>query len=161
MLYVTRRAGFSASHRLFNPTYSDRRNEEVFDKCNNPRGHGHNYTIEVTVRGVPDPETGYVIDLKRLARIIDEAILSHVDHRHLNYDVEFLRGVIPTAENLAVVFWERLLPHISGGQLHALRLYESENNFVDYQGEPVEIARYAEIRNQERGIRDETVEAGR
>jgi len=143
MLYVTRRATFSAAHRLYNPTFSDQRNEEVFDKCNNPRGHGHNYTLEVTVRGLPDPATGYVIDLKRLARIIDERILSEVDHRHLNYDVEFLRGVIPTAENLAVAFWQRIAPHIDGGQLHALRLYESENNFVDYRGEPVELVRHA------------------
>lgn len=150
MLYVTRRATFSAAHRLYNPTFSDQRNEDVFDKCNNPRGHGHNYVLEVTVRGLPDPETGYVIDLKRLARIIDERILVEVDHRHLNYDVEFLRGIIPTAENIVVAFWERLAPAIDGGQLHALKLYESENNMVEYFGEPVELVRHEAIAQEER-----------
>jgi 6-pyruvoyltetrahydropterin/6-carboxytetrahydropterin synthase len=146
MVYVTRKANFSAAHRLFNPGFSDERNEQVFDKCNNVRGHGHNYELEVTVRGLPDPETGYVIDLKRLARIMDEHVVDHVDHKHLNFDVEFLRGIIPTAENIAVIFWRRLEPEISRevgerGALHSIRLYESANNFVDYYGEPVEIAR--------------------
>src|SRR5205809_4966301 len=93
MIYVTRRAHFSAAHRLFNPTFSDAKNEAVFDKCNNPLGHGHNYTIEVTVKGLPDPETGYVIDLKKLADLIENIILSKVDHKHLNYDVAELHGV--------------------------------------------------------------------
>ncbi len=142
MIYVTRRAQFSAAHRLYNPTFSDERNETVFDKCNNINGHGHNYTVEVTVKGIPDPETGYVIDLKRLARLIDEEILSRVDHKHLNVDVEFLRGVIPTAENIAVLFWQILEPKIDSGTLHAVKLYESDNNFVEYFGEPVEIVRH-------------------
>jgi len=142
MVYVTRRAHFSASHRLFNPTFSDARNELVFDKCNNVNGHGHNYQLEVTVRGVPDPQTGYVIDLKVLARLIESEILDKVDHKHLNFDVDFLRGVIPTAENLAVTFWGLLEPRITSGTLHSIKLYESENNFVEYFGEPVEIARY-------------------
>ncbi len=149
MVYVTRRAHFSASHRLFNPTFSDARNEQVFDKCNNVNGHGHNYQIEVTVKGRPDPETGYVIDLKVLARLIESEILDKVDHKHLNFDVEFLRGVIPTAENLAVAFWGLLEPRISSGTLHSIKLYESENNFVEYFGEPAEIARYQAVAGEE------------
>ena len=142
MIYVTRKAHFSASHRLFNPGFSDERNEEVFDKCNNLHGHGHNYELEVTVRGVPSPDTGYVIDLKQLSRIMDEYVVDRVDHKHLNFDVDFLRGVIPTAENIAIVFWQILAPKIPSGELHSIRLYESANNFVEYFGEPVEVARF-------------------
>ena len=145
MVYVTRKAHFSAAHRLFNPEFSDSMNEEIFDKCNNVRGHGHNYELEVTVKGVPDPATGYVIDLKRLARIMDEEILEKVDHKHLNHDVDFLRGVIPTAENLAILFWQILEPNITSGTLHSVRLYESDNNYVEYFGEPVEIPRYGSV----------------
>lgn len=145
MIYITRRAQFSASHRLYNPTYSPERNEAVFDKCNNINGHGHNYTIEVTVRGLPDPATGYVMDLKRLAKVIDREILEKVDHKHLNHDVEMLRGVIPTAENIAVIFWQAIEPAITGGKLHGVKVFESDNNFVEYFGEPVEIPRYSEL----------------
>lgn len=143
MVYVTRKAHFSAAHRLYNPTFSPERNDAVFDKCNNPRGHGHNYTIEVTVAGIPDPLTGYVIDLKKLAALIDEFILERVDHKHLNYDVPELRGIIPTAENIAIVFWRLLAPRIEAGKLFSLRVFESDNNFVEYKGEPVgEFPRY-------------------
>lgn len=142
MIYVTRRAHFSAAHRLFNPSFSDSRNEEIFDKCNNFHGHGHNYRLEVTVKGVPDPETGYVIDLKVLARIMDEEIIDKVDHKHLNIDVDFLRGIIPTAENIAIIFWGILEPKILSGTLHSIKLFESDNNFVEYFGEPVRIPRY-------------------
>jgi 6-pyruvoyltetrahydropterin/6-carboxytetrahydropterin synthase len=137
MVYVTRKAHFSAAHRLYNPKFSDEKNEAVFDKCNNPRGHGHNYTIEVTVAGHPDPDTGYVIDLKRLADIMDEVLIDKVDHKHLNYDVPELRGVIPTAENIALVFWSLLEPHIKDGKLYSIRVAESDNNFAEYRGEPV------------------------
>jgi 6-pyruvoyltetrahydropterin/6-carboxytetrahydropterin synthase len=141
MVYVTRKAHFSASHRLFNPDFSDEKNEEIFDKCNNLNGHGHNYEIEVTVKGMPDPQTGYVIDLKKLAGLIESEVLDKVDHKHLNHDVDFLRGVIPTAENVAVLIWQILEPRISSGRLHSVRLYESANNFVEYFGEPVQILR--------------------
>ncbi len=142
MIYVTRKAHFAASHRLFNPEFSDQKNDQIFDKCNNLNGHGHNYVLEVTVAGTPDPETGYVIDLKILARLINEQVIDFVDHKHLNFDVDFLQGVIPTAENLAVIFWSRLEQVLPSGQLHSLRLYESDNNFVEYRGAPVEIPRY-------------------
>jgi 6-pyruvoyltetrahydropterin/6-carboxytetrahydropterin synthase len=142
MVYVTRKETFSAAHRLYNPTFSDERNEAVFDKCNNLHGHGHNYTLEVTVRGVPDPETGYVIDLKRLRDIIDEVIIDKVDHKHLNYDVDFLHGIIPTVENLCVVFWQQLEHRLPSGELHRIRVFESDNNVADYYGEPVDLVRW-------------------
>lgn len=146
MVYVTRKAHFSAAHRLYNPTFSNERNDAVFDKCNNPMGHGHNYTVEVTVAGIPDALTGYVIDLKKLASLMDELIIDRVDHKHLNYDVPELQGIIPTAENIAVVFWQILEPKITEGKLHAVRVYESDNNYVEYRGEPVgEIPRYENV----------------
>ncbi len=135
MIYITRKEQFSASHRLFNPEWSDERNASVFGKCNNPHGHGHNYEIEVTVAGLPPRETGMVMDLKKLADVIREEIVEKVDHKHLNLDVEFFKDIIPTAENMAVVFWKILKPKITEGRLHSIRVYESENNFVEYRGE--------------------------
>lgn len=135
MVYVTRRATFSASHRLFNPDRSERENQQMFGRCANPNGHGHNYTLEVTVSGEPGSETGYVLDLKTLKDIITREILDKVDHKHLNHDVDFLRGVIPTAENIVVAFWKVLAPRIPSGRLHSLRLQETENNSVEYRGE--------------------------
>ncbi|MFM6955310.1 MAG: 6-pyruvoyl trahydropterin synthase family protein [Ignavibacteria bacterium] len=142
MVYVTRKMHFSAAHRLFNPTFSHEKNEQIFDKCNNPLGHGHNYTLEVTVKGIPDPETGYVIDLKKLRDIIEEFVVDKVDHKHLNYDVDFLRGIIPTAENLAICFWSILESKIPSGTMHSIKLFESDQNFVEYFGEPVRIPVY-------------------
>jgi len=142
MIYVTRKATFSASHRLFNPTFSDQKNDEVFDKCNNFFGHGHNYVLEVTVKGLPDPLTGYVIDLKELKRILDDRIVDKVDHKHLNYDVDFLHGVIPTVENLCVAFWQQLAGYLPSGELHAIKLWESEQNVAEYFGAPIELPRY-------------------
>lgn len=135
MVYVTRKAHFSAAHRLFNPAWSDEKNASIFGKCNNPRGHGHNYDLEVTVAGDPPRETGMVIDLKKLADIIEAELIEAVDHKHLNEDVGFLRGVIPTAENMAIAFWKILAPKITEGRLVSIKLYESENNFVEYRGE--------------------------
>ncbi len=134
MVYVTRKAGFSASHRLYNPSWPDEKNRAVFGKCNNPNGHGHNYELEVTVGGDPPSETGMVIDLKKLADIIDRVIVERVDHKHMNQDVDFMRGIIPTAENMAVAFWKLLQPEIKEGTLISIRLYESYNNFVEYRG---------------------------
>jgi 6-pyruvoyltetrahydropterin/6-carboxytetrahydropterin synthase len=143
MVYVTRKCHFSAAHRLYNPEFSNEKNDAIFDKCNNFWGHGHNYDIEVTVAGVPDPETGYVIDLKQLRDIIEVEILEKVDHKHLNHDVDFMQGIIPTAENLAIMFWKILEPVLPSGKLHSIKLFESENNFVEYFGEPVTLKRYA------------------
>jgi 6-pyruvoyltetrahydropterin/6-carboxytetrahydropterin synthase len=148
MVYVTRKCHFSASHRLYNPEFSNEKNDAIFDKCNNPRGHGHNYVLEVTVVGQPDPETGYVIDLKKLRDIMEEHIIEKVDHKHLNYDVDFLQGIIPTAENIAVMFWQILESRLPSGKLHSIKLFESDNNFVEYFGAPVTLRRFA-VRHEE------------
>jgi 6-pyruvoyltetrahydropterin/6-carboxytetrahydropterin synthase len=142
MVYVTRKMQFSAAHRLYNPTFDLEKNNLIFDKCNNLKGHGHNYSLEVTVKGLPDPETGYVIDLKYLRDLVDLHIVDKVDHKHLNYDVDFLKGIIPTAENIAVCFWRILDPQIVQGKLHSIKLFESDQNFVEYFGDPVTIPIY-------------------
>ncbi len=135
MIYVTRKADFSASHRLYNPKWSDEKNDQVFDKCNNKNGHGHNYILEVTVCGDIDSDTGYVSDLKQLKKIIYDVIIKKVDHKNLNVDVDFLRGIIPTAENIASAFWNQLQDKILHGKLHSIRLHETERNMVEYKGE--------------------------
>ena len=135
MVYVTRKAHFAAAHRLYNPAWSDEENSRVFGKCNNLNGHGHNYNIEVTVAGYPPSETGMVIDLKELAEIVDREVIERVDHKHLNLDVDFMNGVIPTAENIAIAFWKILESRIPRGKLYSIKLYESENNMVEYRGE--------------------------
>lgn len=135
MTYVTRREHFSAGHRLYHPEWDDQRNEDVFGKCSNPSGHGHNYYVEVTVAGEVDPVTGYVVDLKELKEVIHARVITLVDHRNLNTDVPFLHGIIPTAENIAIGIWKQLVDHIPQGRLHQVRLYETEKNFVDYRGE--------------------------
>ena len=142
MIYVTRKVKFSASHRLYNPSLSDEQNEAIFDKCNNFHGHGHNYILEVTVAGIPDVNTGYLIDLKKLKIILESEIISKVDHKHLNFDVEFLKGVIPTVENLAVIFWNILVDLIPTGKLYRIRLFESENSYAEYFGEPMDVKRF-------------------
>ena len=135
MVHVSRRATFSASHRLYNPDFSDAENEAVYGNCSNKNGHGHNYVIEVTVAGEPRPQTGYVIDLKKLKQIIGREIIDRVDHRHFNLDVDFMRDIIPTAENIVKAFWKVLSPKITEGKLYSIRLHETENNVVEYRGE--------------------------
>jgi 6-pyruvoyltetrahydropterin/6-carboxytetrahydropterin synthase len=126
---VTRRVTFAAAHVLRRPEWDDRRNKEVFGQC--AGDHGHNYVLEVSVSGEPDPDTGMVVNLKDLDRAVKQAVVRHVDHRHLNRDVPFLEGVVPTAENLALVFWRQLDGQMGSGQLQRLRLVESENNSVE------------------------------
>lgn len=132
---ITRREEFSASHRLHDPTLSDERNRELYGICNNPNGHGHNYELEATVRGEV-PATGMVMNLTDLMRILRERVLPQVDHKHLNHDVPFLQGVIPTAENVAIALWEQIEPQVRryGCRLHRIRLFESRNSYVDYLG---------------------------
>jgi 6-pyruvoyltetrahydropterin/6-carboxytetrahydropterin synthase len=142
MVYITRRVTFSAAHRLFNPTLSDEENEEIYDKCNNINYHGHNYHLEVTVKGIPDPKTGYLIDLKKLKRIINEHVFQHVDHKNLNIDVPFLEGVITSVENLIAIFWDILKDKLLGCELHRIKIWETENNMVEYYGESFDIPRY-------------------
>jgi len=135
VVYVTRREVFSASHRLTNPDLSDLENDEIYDKCNNPYGHGHNYTLEVVVAGEVNPKTGYVIDLKKLKKIVRKNVISKVDHRHFNFDVEFMKGIIPTSENITIGIWNVLVDKIDEGRLYSVKLYETENNYIEYKGE--------------------------
>lgn len=135
MIFVTRREVFSASHRLYNPNLTDEENEAIFDKCNNYNGHGHNYVLEVVVAGEVNPKTGYVIDLKKLKSIIIENVIKKVDHKNLNLDVDFLKDKIPTAENIAIGIWEQLENKITEGKLYSVKIYETENNYVEYKGQ--------------------------
>ena len=134
MIFITRKIEFSAGHRLFNPDFSDEKNEVTFGLCNNPNGHGHNYVLEVTLSGEVCDDTGMVFDLKELKKLTQREIIDRVDHKNLNVDVDYLKGMIPTAENLAIKFWELLEPKITKGRLHEIKLYESERNYVSYRG---------------------------
>ena len=134
MLYITKITNFSASHRLFNPNLSDEENEKLFDKCNNKNGHGHNYKLEITICGEVNPVSGYVIDLKLLKNIIEEEIIEKVDHTNLNLDVDFLKGTIPSVENLAITFWNILENKLPSGKLYKIKLFETENSYVEYYG---------------------------
>jgi 6-pyruvoyltetrahydropterin/6-carboxytetrahydropterin synthase len=134
-MIVTARLSFSAAHRLHNPNRDAEWNRRTYDKCDNLRGHGHNYFIRVSVRGKIDPETGMVIDLKKLKDIVHERVVDRVDHRNLNEDVDFLQGIVPTAENLARCFWQQLAPAIKQGSLYEIAVEETEKNSVIYRGE--------------------------
>ncbi len=134
MLYITKITNFSASHRLFNPNLSDEENEKLFDKCNNKNGHGHNYKLEITICGEVNPVSGYVIDLKLLKNIIKEEIIEKVDHANLNLDVDFLKGTIPSVENLVIAFWKVLENKLPSGKLYKIKLFETENSYVEYYG---------------------------
>lgn len=133
-VFVTRQVHFNAAHRLHNPAKSARWNAEKFGLCNNPRWHGHNYVLEVTVAGEPDPETGYVIDLGGLKNVLEERIVKACDHRNLNEEVPFLHGVIPSAENLVIAFWNELEPLLRPARLRSVKLYETPRNFAEYRG---------------------------
>jgi len=134
MIFITRKIEFSAGHRLFNPNFSDEQNKATFGLCNNPNGHGHNYVLEVTLSGEVCNDTGMVFDLKELKKLTQREIIDKVDHKNLNVDVDYLKSIIPTAENLAIKFWEILEPKITKGRLHEIKLYESERNYVVYRG---------------------------
>ncbi|MFI5239149.1 MAG: 6-pyruvoyl trahydropterin synthase family protein [Gemmatimonadales bacterium] len=131
---VTRRLKFNAAHRVHNPALSDEENRATFGKCNNPYGHGHNYTLDVSVAGEVDPNTGYVFDLSKLKDLVTREVVDVVDHHNLNIDVPFMRDVIPTAENMIVQFWRILEGKIKPGHLVRLVLWETENNYVEYDG---------------------------
>jgi 6-pyruvoyltetrahydropterin/6-carboxytetrahydropterin synthase len=131
---VTRRLRFNAAHRVFNPTFSDAENEATFGKCNNPNWHGHNYVLEVSVEGDIDERTGYVLDLSKLRDVVEARIIDKVDHKNLNLDVDFMKDIIPTAENMVVQFWRILEPAVRPAKLARLVLRETENNYVEYSG---------------------------
>ncbi len=135
MVYLTRRTTFSASHRLWSNQLSEEENYAVYEKCANPNGHGHNYILEVTVHGNVDPRTGMVLNLTDMKRVTNEQVINWVDHKHLNYDVPWLEGVIPTAEMLVIKFWERLEGSFPQGLLYEVTLHETENNSAVYRGE--------------------------
>ena len=140
MIYLSRAEHFNAAHKLANPNWTDEKNREVFGPCANANWHGHNYELNVTVKGKPLPDTGYVMDLKKLSDLIREHITEKVDHKNLNIDVDFLQGKMASTENLAIEFWKILAPlvqeHSAGNAaLHSIKLYETPRNFVEYLGE--------------------------
>ena len=135
MIYVTRRAEFSASHFYHNPNLSPEENRRIFGKTNNPNGHGHNYTLDVTVAGEVDGTTGMVMDLKDLKKLLESEVMQLMDHRFLNKEVPVFATTIPTTENIAIEIWKLLSPKLARGKLHRIRLYETPDLFVDYYGD--------------------------
>jgi 6-pyruvoyltetrahydropterin/6-carboxytetrahydropterin synthase len=135
MVYLTRKAEFSAAHYYHNPEFSPAENQRIFGKCNNPNGHGHNYTLEVTVKGQVDPRSGFVVDLKQLKDVMNREVIDALDHRFLNHEVAEFKHAIPTTENLAIAIWNRLRTKLETSELHRIRVYETPDLFVDYYGE--------------------------
>ena len=136
MVYITRKERFNAAHKLWVAEWSDDQNFEVFGKCANTNWHGHNYYLLVTVKGKPDPVTGFIVDVKKLSVIIKDVIIEQLDHKNLNLDVDFIpKGTQPTTENLVILIWQQLEPHIKGCQLHCVKLFETENIYAEYYGE--------------------------
>lgn len=135
MVYLTRREHFNAAHKLYNPNWSEQKNNEVFGKCANKNWHGHNYEIFVTVKGNPDPDTGFIMNAKTLSDIIKNEVCEKLDHKNLDLDVDFMKGKLSSTENLIIEIWKILLPHIKGCSLHSIRLFETENIYVEYFGE--------------------------
>lgn len=135
MVYLTRRCEFSASHYYHNPEFTPEENQRIFGKCSNLNGHGHNYTLEVTVKGDIDASTGFVVDLKQLKDILNREVIDALDHRHLNKEVPEFARAIPTSENIAIAVWQRLQDKLQKAKLHRVRLYETNDLFVDYYGE--------------------------
>ncbi len=137
MIYLTRRERFNAAHRMYREEWSDEKNFEVFGKCSNPNWHGHNYELFVTVCGEPDPQTGLLINLKELSRIVRERVVEKLDHKNINLEVPFMQGKIASTENLAIAIWEELeTPLLERGiRLYSLKIAESENNIIEYKKE--------------------------
>ena len=136
MVYITRRERFNAAHRVSREEWSDEKNYEVFGKCSNKNWHGHNFDLFVTVKGQVNPETGFVINLKALSDILKSKVIDKIDHKNLNLDVDFMQGLMTSTENLAIQIWKQIEVPVTemGGQLHSVKVYESENNFVEYFG---------------------------
>jgi 6-pyruvoyltetrahydropterin/6-carboxytetrahydropterin synthase len=135
-VYITRRETFNAAHKLWRAEWSDEKNQEVFGKCSNHNWHGHNFQLYITVKGVPHPETGFVMNLKVLSVLVREHIIEALDHKNLNLDVPFLEGIMASTENLAIAIWDILDPLVKehGGEMAKIKLIETENNFVEYFG---------------------------
>ena len=136
MVYITRRERFNAAHKLFKSEWSDDKNREVFGKCSNPNWHGHNYDLFVTVKGEPNPDTGFVYDLKKLSDLLKISVIDKLDHKNINLDVDFMQGKMASTELLAVAIWEEIEHAIitGGAQLHSVKVIETENNYAEYFG---------------------------
>jgi 6-pyruvoyltetrahydropterin/6-carboxytetrahydropterin synthase len=135
MVYLTRAEHFNAAHRLYNPSWSKEKNDEVFGKCANDNWHGHNYELFVTVKGDPDPDTGFLIDAKKLSNIINQYVVDKLDHRNLNLDVDFMQGKMCSSENLVIEIWNQLQPNLpTNVRLHCIKLYETPRIYVEYSG---------------------------
>ncbi|NNF01348.1 MAG: 6-carboxytetrahydropterin synthase [Bacteroidia bacterium] len=136
MIYITRTEKFAAAHKLHREEWSDEKNLQVFGKCSNPNWHGHNYILHVTVSGEPNPETGFVMDLRNLSILIEEKVLSKLDHKNINMDVDFMKGKMSSTEVLAIAIWDELVDEIAkqGSKLHKVKLQETDKNFVEYFG---------------------------
>jgi|SRR5581483_1275943 len=135
MVYLTRRCEFSASHYYHNPKFTAEENRRIFGKCNNLNGHGHNYTLELTVKGEVDERSGFVVDLRELKEVLEREVMEVFDHRHLNLEVPEFREQIPTTENVAIAIWKRVQPKLRVARMHRVRVYESPDLFVDFYGE--------------------------
>ncbi len=136
MVYLTRQEHFNAAHKLYNPSWSKEKNEQMFGKCANENWHGHNYDLYVTVKGNPDPDTGFLFDVKQLSRIIREQVIEKLDHKNLNMDVIFMKGKMCSTENLTIGIWNELKPFIPAGvELHCIKLYETPRIYIEYFGE--------------------------
>jgi 6-pyruvoyltetrahydropterin/6-carboxytetrahydropterin synthase len=135
-IYITRRETFNAAHKLWKPEWSEEKNDEVFGKCANKNWHGHNFELFVTVKGIPNPDTGFVMNLKTLSAIVREKIVEALDHKNLNLDVPFLQGIMASTENVAIAIWGLIEEDVrlNGGELAKIKLIETENNFVEYYG---------------------------
>lgn len=135
MVFLTRHEHFNAAHRLSNPSWSDEKNEAVFGKCANANWHGHNYELIVTVKGEVDPDTGFLMDVKKLSAILQEEVCEKLDHRNLNLDVDFMKDILPSTENLAIAIWKQIVPHLpTNVKLHCVKLYETPRIGVEYFG---------------------------
>jgi len=136
MIYISRREHFSAAHKLHLEDWSEEKNIEVFGKCANPNWHGHNYTVIVTVKGEPDPKTGFLINLGLVSDVLKKYAIGKLDHKNVNLDVDFMKNIMPTTENLAIGIWNQIQPHIdqSGCKLHCVKLQETDNNYAEYFG---------------------------
>lgn len=136
MVYLTRLEHFNAAHKLFNPNWSKEKNEEVFGICANENWHGHNFELFVTIKGVVNPDTGFLFDVKKLSKLMKQHVVEKLDHKNLNVDVDFMRGKMCSTENLAVEIWKQLQPHLPQGVfLHCVKLYETPRIYVEYFGE--------------------------
>jgi 6-pyruvoyltetrahydropterin/6-carboxytetrahydropterin synthase len=135
MIFLTRHEHFNAAHKLYNPSWTAEKNEEVFGKCANANWHGHNYDLMVTIKGEVDPDTGFLMDVKKLSTIINTYVCEPLDHRNLNMDVPFMKDILPSTENLAMKIWEQITPHLpSNVKLHCIKLYETPRIGVEYFG---------------------------